>query len=234
VKTIKSEVFDMKNLNKKNDIILGVTKLVVAVFAVVAVAVALYVFTTIWALVAFAALSIIAAVSYEIHKYFKELPFDVGIRERYGRIRDANSFDILEEELKAVRKYLEDNKLTEANTKIFVRHKWNEVRFFYDNIGASLKRIEESRGIADGLSELQKNELLKEIRKAAYDDRLPPNLAFYPNQLGYYFADKIIANALACSIGALVAALAAGWMPFFGWLVGITAVLVVLVINLGD
>lgn len=103
------------------------------------------------------------------------------------RAADANTIEIAQQELNKSILYLESNDITDGYTSVIYRTPDEDIAFFYQNLKACQKELNDVKGSTDQMATT--NTLMK-LRETLTDDgekgisiTYPDGLCFYPNNL---------------------------------------------------
>jgi hypothetical protein len=104
---------------------------------------------------------------------------------------DANSVEIAEKHLSTGIEYLEDNNLTEGNTKVFVYKPTNDLGLWYENLKSAQTQLQEMNA-KEELTELEESNALMKLRETLLSSEgsvtHPFMISFYPNHVGWTWA----------------------------------------------
>lgn len=108
---------------------------------------------------------------------------------------DANSVDIAEKHLTSGIKYLENNNLTNGNTKILVYKPTCDIGLWYENLKSAQTNLQKLNANED-LTELEESNALMKLRETLLSSEgsvtRPEMIAFYPNHVGWLWAMCLI------------------------------------------
>jgi hypothetical protein len=113
----------------------------------------------------------------------KSVVFKQNVTGYLKRAADANTIELAEIELSRVIRYLEEQELTTGNTSIFWDTPDNEIDFWYQNLKASQKELQN----LDSDSPLERTNVLMKLRETLVDTgektsvTVPDGLSVYPN-----------------------------------------------------
>lgn len=117
---------------------------------------------------------------------------------------DANSVKLAEKHLTSGITYLEQNNLTEGNTKIIIYKPTVDIGFWYENLKSAQVQLQELSANEE-LTELEESNALMKLRETLLDSdgcvTYPEMLSFYPNHIGWFWTMLFI---WASWIGAFV------------------------------
>ena len=101
---------------------------------------------------------------------------------------DANSVEIAEKHLSTGIHYLEENNLTEGNTKIFIYKPTDDFGLWYENLKSAQEQLQTLTEMEE-LSDLEESNALMKLRETLlYSDGAvthPNYISFYPNHIGW-------------------------------------------------
>lgn len=104
---------------------------------------------------------------------------------------DANSVELAEKHLTSGIEYLEENNLTEGNTKIFVYRPTRDIGLWYENLKSAQSQLQELIS-QEGLTELEESNALMKLRETLLDAEgyvtHPTMITFYPNHFMWTWA----------------------------------------------
>lgn len=104
---------------------------------------------------------------------------------------DANSVEIAEKHLSTGIEYLEENNLTEGNTKVFVYKPTNDLGLWYENLKSAQTQLQEMNA-KEELTELEESNALMKLRETLLDSEgsvtHPSMISFYPSHVGWTWA----------------------------------------------
>ncbi len=124
------------------------------------------------------------------------------------RAADANTIELAQKELSTAISYLEENNMTEGYTSVIYKTPDEDVKFFYDNLVASQKELNDVMKNSDQLTTT--NTLMK-LRETLTDTNSdgktvvtrPDGLQYFPNNVGWAIARTLASIALLA--GAILA-----------------------------
>ena len=103
---------------------------------------------------------------------------------------DANSVQLAEKHLTSAIDYLEENNLTEGNTKIIVYKPTRDLGLWYENLKSAQMQLQELSSRND-LTELEESNALMKLRETLLDSEEyvthPDLISFYPNHVGWFW-----------------------------------------------
>lgn len=114
---------------------------------------------------------------------YKSVILKQNVTGHLKRAGDANTLDLAKEELNYVINYLQQNHLTEGYTSVLWKTPDEDVSFWYRNLMASKKELDNYTGN----SSLEKTNLLMKLRETLVDEgektkvTVPPGLSVFPN-----------------------------------------------------
>lgn len=104
---------------------------------------------------------------------------------------DANSVELAEKHLTSGIEYLEENNLTEGNTKIFVYRPTRDIGLWYENLKSAQSQLQELIS-QEELTELEESNALMKLRETLLDAdgyvTYPTMITFYPNHFMWTWA----------------------------------------------
>ena len=108
---------------------------------------------------------------------------------------DANSVELAEKHLTTGIEYLEENDLTEGNTKIFVYRPTRDIGLWYENLKSAQNQLQELIS-QEGLTELEESNALMKLRETLLDAEgyvtHPIMISYYPNHFMWIWALSLI------------------------------------------
>ena len=108
---------------------------------------------------------------------------------------DANSVELAEKHLSAGIKYLEDNNLTEGNTKIFIYKPTKDLGLWYENLKSAQTQLQDLNA-KENLTELEESNALMKLRETLLNSEgsviHPSMISFYPNHVGWFWTMCLI------------------------------------------
>lgn len=144
---------------------------------------------SVWCLVVLMVVFILLFISWGTTRILRSVWFDIGCGGHIKRAADANTIDLAKQELKTALVYVEDHKYTDGSTHLIFPHPSCDLGFWYTNLKASLKELEDSPSDA---KQLEKTNLLMKLRETLLDQgersvyvTVPPGITVYPNQWVY-------------------------------------------------
>lgn len=117
------------------------------------------------------------------YRVYKGVVLKQNVTGHLKRAGDANTLDLAQEELNYVINYLQKNHLTEGYTSVLWKTPDEDVSFWYRNLVASKKELDNYTGD----SSLEKTNLLMKLRETLVDEgektkvTIPPGLSVFPN-----------------------------------------------------
>ena len=104
---------------------------------------------------------------------------------------DANSVELAEKHLTSGIEYLEENNLTEGNTKIFVYRPTRDIGLWYENLKSAQSQLQKLIS-QEGLTELEESNALMKLRETLLNAdgyvTYPTMITFYPNHFIWTWA----------------------------------------------
>ena len=120
----------------------------------------------------------------------KVVQMDANCISYFEMAADANSVELAEKHLSSGIKYLEENNLTEGNTKILIYKPTTDLGLWYENLKSAQSQLQELNS-KEELTELEESNALMKLRETLLNsDGLvthPPMIAFYPNHIGWFW-----------------------------------------------
>ena len=108
---------------------------------------------------------------------------------------DANSVGIAEKHLSSGIKYLEENNLTEGNTKILVYKPTRDIGLWYENLKSAQAQLQELNN-KESLTELEESNALMKLRETLLGSEgavtHPDMISFYPNHVSWFWTMILI------------------------------------------
>lgn len=108
---------------------------------------------------------------------------------------DANSVGIAEKHLSSGIKYLEENNLTEGNTKILVYKPTRDIGLWYENLKSAQAQLQELNN-KESLTELEESNALMKLRETLLGSEgavtHPDMISFYPNHVSWFWTMMLI------------------------------------------
>lgn len=109
----------------------------------------------------------------------------------FSMAADANSVEIAEKHLTTSIEYLEENNLTEGNTKIFVYKPTKDLGLWYENLKSAQVQLQELNA-REELTELEESNALMKLRETLLDSEghvtHPSMISFYPNHVSWFWS----------------------------------------------
>ena len=120
---------------------------------------------------------------------------------------DANSVQLAEKHISSAIEYLEENDLTEGNTKIIVYKPTKDIGLWYENLKSAQDQLQKLSSRND-LTELEESNALMKLRESLLASEgyvtHPEMISFYPNHVGWFWSLLFIwilwGGALTCWI----------------------------------
>ncbi len=113
----------------------------------------------------------------------------------FSMAADANSVELAEKHLTTGIEYLEENNLTEGNTKIFVYKPTNDLGLWYENLKSAQLQLQELNA-RENLTELEESNALMKLGETLLSSEGPVThpsmISFYPNHVGWFWAIWLI------------------------------------------
>lgn len=123
--------------------------------------------------------------------FFKTINMNADCISYFEMAADANSVELAEKHLSTGIKYLEENDLTEGNTKIFVYKPTSDFGLWYENLKSAQSQLQELNA-KEELTELEESNALMKLRETLLNSEgsvtHPSMISFYPNHVGWFWA----------------------------------------------
>ncbi len=149
----------------------------------------------------------LAFVAWMGARVVNSIVFDRNCEGYLKRAADANTIELAKQNLGVAVKYLENNQLTSGYTSVVYRTPDEDVGFWYENLRASLKELNEVRPDA---TQLEKSNVLMKLRETLLDEgengtcvTVPNGMSVFPNNVAY--ANWGIVSLLLAGLFGLVA-----------------------------
>lgn len=124
-------------------------------------------------------------------RIYKSIVFEINCEGHLKRAADANTIKLAQKELEVAIAYMEEKNYTEGYTSILYRTPDEDVGFWYQNISASLKELEE---VNPDATQLEKSNLLMKLRETLLDQgesdvevTVPQGISIFPFNGTYCF-----------------------------------------------
>ena len=124
----------------------------------------------------------------------KAVRMDANCISYFEMAADANSVSIAEKHMTTGIKYLEDNNLTNGNTKILIYKPTCDIGLWYENLKSAQAQLQELSAKED-LTELEESNALMRLRETLLDGdsvTCPEMILFYPNHVAWLWAMCLI------------------------------------------
>ena len=125
----------------------------------------------------------------------KTIQMDVICIDYFRMAADSNSVELAEKHLTSAIKYLEQNNLTEGNTKIIFYGPSKDLGLWYENLKSAQAQLQELSNRED-LTELEESNALMKLRETLLNSEgsvtHPPMISFYPNHVAWFWAMALI------------------------------------------
>lgn len=139
----------------------------------------------------------------------KTVQMDANCISYFTMAADANSVKLAEKHLTTGIKYLEENNLTEGNTKILIYKPTTDLGLWYENLKSAQTQLKELSANED-LTELEESNALMKLRETLLNSdgyvTYPSMISFYPSHIGWYWTLLLIwllwIAAFACGFAA--------------------------------
>jgi hypothetical protein len=118
----------------------------------------------------------------------KTVQMDSNCISYFEMAADANSVELAEKHLTSGIKYLEENNLTEGNTKILIYRPTQDLGLWYENLKSAQTQLQELNSKED-LTELEESNALMKLRETLLNSggsvTHPNMISFYPDHIGW-------------------------------------------------
>lgn len=108
---------------------------------------------------------------------------------------DANSVELAEKHLTSGIKYLEENNLTNGNTKVVIYKPTNDLGLWYENLKSAQIQLQELSS-KEELTELEESNALMKLRETLLDSEgsvtHPSMISYYPNHAVWFWTMCLI------------------------------------------
>lgn len=125
----------------------------------------------------------------------KILQMDANCISYFEMSADANSVELAKKHLTLGIKYLEENNLTEGNTKIIFYKPTKDLGLWYENLKSAQNQLQELIS-KDELTELEESNALMKLRETLLNSSgsvtHPTMISFYPSHVGWFWAMLLI------------------------------------------
>lgn len=125
----------------------------------------------------------------------KTIQMDANCISYFEMAADANSVELAEKHLALGIKYLEENNLTEGNTKVLIYKPTKDLGLWYENLKSAQSQLQELNS-KEELSELEESNALMKLRETLLNSEgsvtHPSMISFYPNHIGWFWATRLI------------------------------------------
>lgn len=125
----------------------------------------------------------------------KTIQMDANCISYFEMAADANSAELAEKHLASGIKYLEENNLTEGNTKVFVYKPTKDLGLWYKNLKSAQAQLQELNS-KEELTELEESNALMKLRETLLNSKgsvtHPFMISFYPSHVGWTWAMCLI------------------------------------------
>lgn len=125
----------------------------------------------------------------------KTIQMDANCISYFEMAADANSVELAEKHLTSGIEYLEENNLTEGNTKVFVYKPTKDLGLWYENLKSAQAQLQELNS-KEELTELEESNALMKLRETLLgSDGLvthPSMISFYPSHVGWFWTIWLI------------------------------------------
>ena len=125
----------------------------------------------------------------------KTIQMDANCISYFEMAADANSVELAEKHLTSGIEYLEENNLTEGNTKVFIYKPTCDLGLWYENLKSAQAQLQELSS-KEELTELEESNALMKLRETLLNSEgsvtHPFMISFYPNHIGWLWAMLLI------------------------------------------
>lgn len=125
----------------------------------------------------------------------KTIPMDANCVSYFEMAADANSVELAEKHLTSGIEYLEENNLTEGNTKVLIYKPTCDLGLWYENLKSAQAQLQELSS-KEELTELEESNALMKLRETLLNSEgsvtHPSMISFYPNHIGWFWAMWLI------------------------------------------
>ena len=125
----------------------------------------------------------------------KTIQMDANCISYFEMAADANSVELAEKHLTSGIKYLEENNLTEGNTKIFVYKPTKDLGLWYKNLKSAQAQLQKLNS-KEELTELEESNALMKLRETLLNSKgsvtHPSMISFYPSHVSWALAIYLI------------------------------------------
>lgn len=108
----------------------------------------------------------------------------------FSMASDANSVELAEKHLTTAITYLEENNLTDGNTKLIFYNPRNDLGLWYENLKSAQSQLQEMVS-REELTELEESNALMKLRETLlYSEggvTHPSMISFYPNHISWFW-----------------------------------------------
>lgn len=125
----------------------------------------------------------------------KTIHMDSNCISYFEMAADANSVELAEKHLTSGIEYLEENNLTEGNTKVFIYKPTNDLGLWYENLKSAQAQLQELSS-KEELTELEESNALMKLRETLLNSdgsiTHPNMISFYPNHISWFWVMCLI------------------------------------------
>lgn len=125
----------------------------------------------------------------------KNIQMDANCISYFEMAADANSVELAEKHLTSGIEYLEENNLTNGNTKILIYKPTKDLGLWYENLKSAQSQLRELN-FKEELTELEESNALMKLRETLLGPEgsvtHPPMLSFYPNHVSWFWYMMLI------------------------------------------
>lgn len=139
---------------------------------------------------------ILSLIAYGIDLKYKDIVFDRDIGEHMKRAADANTVELATQEMEIVVKNMKDAGMTSGYTSVVYQTPEDEVKFWFDNMNASLQEL---KAINPNATQQEKSNVLMKLKETLTDNTekgikitAPPGISKFPNNKIYALVGWIL------------------------------------------
>ena len=125
----------------------------------------------------------------------KSIQMDANCISYFEMAADANSVALAEKHLTSGIEYLEENNLTNGNTKIFIYKPTKDLGLWYENLKSAQAQLHELHS-KEELTELEESNALMKLRETLLNSdgyvTCPSMISFYPNHVSWFWYMMLI------------------------------------------
>ena len=120
----------------------------------------------------------------------KTIQMDANCISYFEMAADANSVELAEKHLTSGIKYLEENNLTDGNTKVLIYKPTKDLGLWYENLKSAQSQLQELIA-KEELTELEESNALMKLRETLLNSEgsvtHPSMISFYPSHVGWFW-----------------------------------------------